>query len=113
MLSIRFTEKERSVDQRIEKATIGPSSVEFTWHYEGEDHTLDLPKTWIQMLIGCIKKEAKIPIACEVSSNMDRHVSTRIEGDCVLLDYAENGTKKTERLSVKSLLTLKAFLSDK
>ena len=44
MLSITFTEKERSPEQRIDRATIGPDTVAFTWRHDGQDRVLDLPK---------------------------------------------------------------------
>jgi hypothetical protein len=113
MLSIKFSKKERSVDQRIEKATIGPSNVAFMWHHEGKDHVLGIPKTCLQTLIGSIKKDMKKPIPCNGPPNTDQRITAQIDGDCVQLDFAENGTAKTVRLSVKSLMVLKAFLSDR
>jgi hypothetical protein len=103
MLSIKFTKKERSADQRIEKATIGPHGVEFVWRQEGSEQTLDLPTPYVQAIIDRIKKKMKASITC-------RHVAAFIDGDNVILDYAENGTTKTQRLSVKSLQALKPFL---
>jgi hypothetical protein len=103
MLSIKFTEKERSADQRIEKATIGSRGVAFMWRQEGTDHNLDLPKPYVQTIINRIKKGVKESITCQ-------HIVALIDGDNVILDYAENGTTKTQRLSVKSLQALKPFL---
>jgi hypothetical protein len=104
MLSIKFTKKERSVDQRIEKATIGPHGVEFAWRQEGAEQTLDLSTSHVKTIIDRTKKKLKGSITC-------RHVTALIDGDNVILDYAENGTTKTQRLSVKSLQALKPFLS--
>ena len=111
MLSIKFTKKDRGVDQRIERATIGPRGVEFTWRYGGEPHVLSLPKACLQTLIDSVTKSANTPITCPASTASDSRITAHLDGNCVQLDYAEHGTAKTERLSVKSLLALKTLLS--
>jgi hypothetical protein len=113
LLSIKFTKKDRSVDQQIDRATIGPRNVAFVWRHEGKDGVLDLPKAGLQMLIDSIEKGVKEPISCSIPQNPDRGITVQIDGDCVNLDFAEKGTTKTVRLSVKSLLVLKAFLAEK
>ena len=108
MLSIKFAKKERGVDQRIERATIGPRHVEFTWRHGGERRVLSLPKACLQRLIDSV---AKTPITCPASPASDPGITAHLDGERVQLDYAEHGTAKTERLSVKSLLALKTLLS--
>jgi hypothetical protein len=113
MLSIKFTKKERSPEQRIDRVTIGPESVAFAWRHDGQDHVLDLPKPYVQTIITRIKKGVKESITCNRSSSTGRPVVAWIDGDSVQLDYAENGASETACLSVKSLHVLKAFLAEK
>jgi hypothetical protein len=113
MLSIKFTKKERSPEQRIDRATIGPDTVAFAWRHNGQDHVLHLPKPYVQTIIARIKKGVKESITCNRSSSTGRSVVAWIDGDSVQLDYAENGASETAHLSMKSLHVLKAFLAEK
>ena len=108
MSIVPFPEKIRAPGQKISRAIVNKDSVEFHWDGKGGIHNIIAPASCIKQLIEKIEEaveEGNFP--CEESDPLSNYVGAKISKDIVQLNYDEDKTRKSEIISIKSLLWIK------